>query len=91
MFRSLFHDHLQGSSFILSAFTTFQLPASSFIFFGYVAYAIYLYVSGVPVCVLSGRALRDQTAHRQLATPDTHTKRWHTATYPKKTKDEAGS
>jgi hypothetical protein len=27
MFRSLFHDHLQGLSFVLSAFTTFQLPA----------------------------------------------------------------
>jgi hypothetical protein len=27
MFRSLFYDHLQGSSFVLSAFTTFRLPA----------------------------------------------------------------
>jgi hypothetical protein len=34
MFRSPFHDHLQGSSFVLSAFTTFQLPASSFVSFG---------------------------------------------------------
>jgi hypothetical protein len=34
MFRSLFHDHLQGPSFILSAFTTFQLPATSFVFGG---------------------------------------------------------
>jgi hypothetical protein len=33
MFRSLFYDHLQGSSFVLSAFTTFRLPASSFVFF----------------------------------------------------------
>jgi hypothetical protein len=34
MFRSLFHDHLQRSSFVLSESTTFQLPASSFVFFG---------------------------------------------------------
>jgi hypothetical protein len=34
MFRSPFHDHHQGSSFVPSAFTTFQLPASSFVFFG---------------------------------------------------------
>jgi hypothetical protein len=34
MFRSLFHVNLQGLSFVLSAFTTFQLPASSFAFFG---------------------------------------------------------
>ena len=57
MFRSLFHDHLQGSSFVLSAFTTFQLPASSFVFFGYVAVChLFVCVSGVTVCVLSGRA-----------------------------------
>jgi hypothetical protein len=34
MFRSLFHDHLQGLFFVPRAFTTFQLPASSFVFFG---------------------------------------------------------
>jgi hypothetical protein len=28
MFRSLFYDHLQGSSFVLSAFTTFRLVAA---------------------------------------------------------------
>jgi hypothetical protein len=32
MFHSLFYDHLQGSSFVLSAFTTLRLPASSFVF-----------------------------------------------------------
>ena len=58
MFRSLFHDHLQGSSFVLSAFTTFRLPASSFVFFGYVAIChLFVCVSGVAVCVLSGREL----------------------------------
>jgi hypothetical protein len=56
MFRSLFHDHLQGSPFVLSAFTTFQLPASSFVFFGYVAVChLFVCVSGVAVCGLSGR------------------------------------
>jgi hypothetical protein len=67
MFRSLFHDHLQGSSFVLSAFTTLQLPASSFVFFGYVAVCLlFVCVSGVAVCVLSDRALHNQTTHRQL-------------------------
>jgi hypothetical protein len=33
--------------------------------------------------------VHDQTAHRQVHR--THTNRWHTTTYPKKTNDEAGS
>jgi hypothetical protein len=54
MFRSLFHDHLQWSSFVPGAFTTFQLPAS-FVFFGFVAVCpLFVCVSGVAVCVLSG-------------------------------------
>jgi hypothetical protein len=32
MFRSLLYDHPQGLSFVLSAFTTFPLLASSFVF-----------------------------------------------------------
>jgi hypothetical protein len=32
MFRSLFYDHPQGLSFVLSAFTTFPLLGSSFVF-----------------------------------------------------------
>jgi hypothetical protein len=56
MFRSLFHDHLEGLSFVLSAFTTFQLPASSFVFLGYVAICLlFVCVSAVAVCGLSGR------------------------------------
>jgi hypothetical protein len=52
MFRSLFHDHLQESSFVLSAFTIYQLPASSFVFFGFVAVCpLFVCVSGVAVCV----------------------------------------
>jgi hypothetical protein len=62
MFRSLFHDHPQGSSFVLSAPTTYQPRASSFVFFEFVAVCpLFVCVSGVPVCVLSGRALHDQT------------------------------
>jgi hypothetical protein len=63
MFRSLFQDHLQGSHFTLSAPTTLQLHASSFVFVGMWSYALYLYVC---VCMLSGRALHDQTTHRQV-------------------------
>jgi hypothetical protein len=70
MFRSLFQDHLQGSSFALSAPTTLQLHASSFVCIGMWSYALYLYVYPVylPVCCLAG-------------TLDTHTNRGHTTTY----------
>jgi hypothetical protein len=51
MFRSLFHDHLQGSSFVLSAFTTYQLRASSFVFWGLWPYALYLCVCPVDLSV----------------------------------------
>jgi hypothetical protein len=54
MFQSLFYDHLQGSSFVLSAFTTFRLPASSFVF---LVCRLCVCVSGLPVCGLSGREL----------------------------------
>jgi hypothetical protein len=85
MFWSLFNDHSQGSSFVLSAPTTYQPPASSFVFFGFVAVCpLLVCVSGVLVCVLSGRA------NTQTGTPDTHTNRGHMATNPKKTNDEAG-
>jgi hypothetical protein len=53
MFRSLFRDHPQESSFVLSAPTTYQPPASSFVYFGFVAVCpLLVCVSGVPVCVL---------------------------------------
>jgi hypothetical protein len=61
MFRSLFHDHLQGSLFVPSEFTTFQLPASSFVFLGLWPYALYLYV-----CPVYLSAKHDQTTHRQV-------------------------
>jgi hypothetical protein len=69
MFRFLFYDHLQGSSFVLSAFTTFRLPASSFVVFGMWPYAFFLYVSGVPVCGLSGRELFTHTHTRPCVSP----------------------
>jgi hypothetical protein len=40
MFRSLLYDHPQGLSFVLSAFTTFPLLASSFALFGMWLYAV---------------------------------------------------
>jgi hypothetical protein len=54
MFRSLFQDHLQGSSFALSAPTSLQLHGSSFVCIGMWSYALYLYVYPVylPVCCL---------------------------------------
>ena len=73
MFRSLFHDHLQGSSFVLSAFTTFQLPASSFVFFGYVAVCLlFVCVSGVAVCELSGREQFTTRQHTDSYTGHTY-------------------
>jgi hypothetical protein len=67
MSRSLLYDHPQVSSFVLSAFTTFRLLASSFVF-PYVAVCrLCVCVSGVPVCVLSGRERPDNP---QTGTPD---------------------
>jgi hypothetical protein len=54
MFQSLFQDHLQGSSFALSAPTTLQLHASSYVCIGMWSYALCLCVYPVylPVCCL---------------------------------------
>jgi hypothetical protein len=54
MFRSLFQYQLQGSSFALSAPTTFELHVSSFVCIGMWSYALCLYVYPVylPVCCL---------------------------------------
>jgi hypothetical protein len=51
MFRSLLYDHPQGLSFVLSAFTTFPLLASSFAF-SVCGRMPSMCVSGVPVCEL---------------------------------------
>jgi hypothetical protein len=50
MFRSLFYDHLQGSSFVLSASTTLRLPAVIYLF-GMWPYTVYFYVCPVYLSV----------------------------------------
>jgi hypothetical protein len=74
MFRSLFQDHIQGSSFALSAPATRQLHASSYVCIGMWSYALCLYLYPmylpVPVCT-----------HAQAGTLDTHTNRGHKNTY----------
>jgi hypothetical protein len=79
MFRSLFQDHLQGSSFALSAPTMLQLHASSFVCIGMWSYALYLYVYPVylPVCCL----VISQPDSTQAGTLDTNTNIGHTITY----------
>jgi hypothetical protein len=77
MFRSLFHDHPQGSSFVLSAPTTYQPPALSFVFFRFVAICpLFVYVSGVPVCVLSGRETTRQHTRDNMNGEKVKTKKW---------------
>jgi hypothetical protein len=68
MFRSLLQNHLQGSSFALSAPTTLQLPASSFVFVGMWSYALYLLVCSVylPVCCLVVQSFRDSSDRPKL-------------------------
>jgi hypothetical protein len=66
MFPSLLQDHLQGSSLVLSAY---HVSAARFVIFLYwyvVVCPLFVFVSSVPACVLSGLALHDQTAHRQV-------------------------
>jgi hypothetical protein len=68
MFQSIFQDHLQGLSFALSA-PTYHASATRFVICLYwyvVIWPLFVCVSCVPACVLSGRALHDQTAHRQV-------------------------
>jgi hypothetical protein len=74
MFRSLFQDHHQGSSFALSAPTMLQLHASSFVCIGMWSYALYLYVYLVylPVCCLvvqSTRSCKARPDNTQTSTP----------------------
>jgi hypothetical protein len=64
MFRSLLYDHPQASYFVLSAFTTFRLLASSFAFSVCGGMPS---VSGVAVCGLSGRERIIQTQRTQIS------------------------
>jgi hypothetical protein len=80
MFRSLFQDHLQGSSFALSAY---HASAARFVIclcWYVVVCSLFVCVSSVPACVLSGLAKHDQTS-TQAGTLDTNTNRGHTTTY----------
>jgi hypothetical protein len=81
MFRSLFCDHLQGSFFVLNAFTTFRLPASSFVF------SVCGRVTSICICVRCTDSSRPDNL--QTGTPGTQIDgiRPHT----EKTNDEAGS
>jgi hypothetical protein len=57
MFRSLFHYHFRGRPSFLVHLLPFSCLLRHLSFFGMWPYALYLYVSGVAVCVLSGREL----------------------------------
>jgi hypothetical protein len=85
MFRSLFQDNLQGSFFALSAY---HASAARFVICLYcyvVVCPLFVFVSSVPACVLSGRELRFARLDRtQAGTLDTHTNRGHTTTYQKR-------
>jgi hypothetical protein len=76
-----------GSFFVLSASTTLRLPALSSIFSVCGLSRLFVCVSGVPFCGLSGG--HDQTTHRQLQRTHIHIDgiRPHT----EKINDEAGS
>jgi hypothetical protein len=68
MFRSLFQDHLQGSSFALCAYHASAARFVICLYWYVVVCPLFVFVSSVPACVLSGRELsvHDQTANRQV-------------------------
>jgi hypothetical protein len=55
MFRSLFQDHLQGSSFALSAYHASAARFVICLYWYVVVCPLFIFVSSVPACVLSGR------------------------------------
>jgi hypothetical protein len=56
MFRSLFQDHLQGSSFALSAYHASAARFFICLYWHVVVCPLFVFVSSVPACVLSGRS-----------------------------------
>jgi hypothetical protein len=66
MFRSLFQDHLQELSLALSAYHVSAARFVTCLYWYVVVCPLSVFVSGVPAWVLSGRALYDQTALRQV-------------------------
>jgi hypothetical protein len=57
MFRYLFQDHLQGSSFALSAYHASAARFVICLYWYVVVCPLLVFVSNVPACVLSGREL----------------------------------
>jgi hypothetical protein len=55
MFRSLFQDHLQGSSFALSSYHASAARFVICLYWYVVVCPLFVFVSGVAACVLSGR------------------------------------
>jgi hypothetical protein len=55
MFRSLFQDYLQGSSFALSAYHASAARFVICLYWYVVVCPLFVFVSSVPACVLSGR------------------------------------
>jgi hypothetical protein len=55
MFRSLFQDHLQELSFALSAYHTSAACIVIYLYWYVVVCPLFVFVSSVPACVLSGR------------------------------------
>jgi hypothetical protein len=83
MFRSLFQDHLQGSSFALSAYHASAARFAICLYWYVVVCPLFVFVSSVAVCVLSGRELfhSSRPDSTQAGTLDTNTNRGHTTTY----------
>jgi hypothetical protein len=64
MFRSLFQDHLQGSSFALSAYHASAARFVICLYWYVVVCPLFVFVSSVPACVLSGRLTTRQHTGR---------------------------
>jgi hypothetical protein len=61
MFRSLFQDHLQGSSFALSAYNASAARFVVCLYWYVFVCPLFVFVSSVPACVLSGFTTRQHT------------------------------
>jgi hypothetical protein len=81
MFQSLFQDHLQGSSFALSAPTMLQLHASSFVFFGVCGRMPSICMCAWCTCLCAVWSRFARTDSTKKGTTDTHSNRGHKTTY----------
>jgi hypothetical protein len=75
MFRSLPQDHLQGPSLFLSTYHVFASRFAICLCWYVVVYPLFVFVSRVPACVLSGRELfhSSRPDSTQAGTGDTNT------------------